>query len=78
MYVTWRTSGRRRNKKPLVMCRYSPESLNEFKFTHKSDVWSYGVTVWEVFSQGETPKKDLQKFITGAKSVQEACKKVVE
>jgi len=28
----------------------------ERKFDEKSDVWSFGVTMWEVFSYGETPK----------------------
>uniref|UniRef100_A0A8C4WZB9 receptor protein-tyrosine kinase n=1 Tax=Eptatretus burgeri TaxID=7764 RepID=A0A8C4WZB9_EPTBU len=31
------------------------ESINERKFTHKSDVWSYGVTVWELMTFGEKP-----------------------
>jgi len=24
-------------------------------YTNKSDVWSYGVTAWEVFSKGDIP-----------------------
>ncbi|XP_064385961.1 uncharacterized protein LOC135334617 isoform X2 [Halichondria panicea] len=31
------------------------ESLNDAIFNEKTDVWSYGVTVWEVFSSGRTP-----------------------
>ena len=29
-------------------------------FTHKSDVWAYGVTVWELLTQGETPYKNYK------------------
>ncbi|XP_064398654.1 hepatocyte growth factor receptor-like isoform X2 [Halichondria panicea] len=31
------------------------ESLNDAIFTEKTDVWSYGVTMWEVFNGGKTP-----------------------
>ncbi|KAL0970430.1 hypothetical protein UPYG_G00241840 [Umbra pygmaea] len=31
------------------------ESLSESIFTSKTDVWSFGVTMWEILSRGKTP-----------------------
>ena len=33
----------------------APECLHDRKYTSKSDVWSYGVLCWEVFSNGTKP-----------------------
>ncbi|CAG9855427.1 unnamed protein product [Phyllotreta striolata] len=34
---------------------YAPESYNYGQFSHKSDVWSFGVTIWEMYSFGASP-----------------------
>uniref|UniRef100_A0A673BGL5 Tyrosine-protein kinase n=1 Tax=Sphaeramia orbicularis TaxID=375764 RepID=A0A673BGL5_9TELE len=37
-----------------------PEVLNFCKYSSKSDVWSYGVLMWEVFSEGRMPFDQTQ------------------
>lgn len=39
-----------------MFSRYAPESLRDFKFSVRSDVWSYGVTMCEMFNCGEEPR----------------------
>lgn len=36
----------------------APESLQHKVYTHKSDVWSYAVTVWEILTFGARPYQD--------------------
>ena len=36
---------------------YAPECINYHKFSSKSDVWSFGITMWEAFSYGGKPYK---------------------
>ncbi|XP_035698210.1 activated Cdc42 kinase-like isoform X11 [Branchiostoma floridae] len=40
-------------KLPLAWC--APESINYLKFTSASDVWGFGVTLWEMFCYGFQP-----------------------
>jgi hypothetical protein len=36
------------------------ECLQHRKFTHKSDVWSFGVTLWELYTFGQRPYENVR------------------
>ncbi|CAF4002363.1 unnamed protein product [Rotaria magnacalcarata] len=38
---------------------WAVEVLQREPYTTKSDVWSYGITIWEVFSKAEVPYSDI-------------------
>jgi hypothetical protein len=38
----------------------SPESLDEMEFSVKSDVWAFGVTLWEMYSFAAVPYAGLE------------------
>ncbi|XP_063788217.1 tyrosine-protein kinase ZAP-70 isoform X2 [Pseudophryne corroboree] len=53
-YYKARTGG----KWPLKW--YAPECIQYKKFSSRSDVWSYGITMWEAFTYGQKPYKKLK------------------
>nr|XP_006817811.1 PREDICTED: focal adhesion kinase 1-like [Saccoglossus kowalevskii] len=50
----------------------SVETLLNRRFTPKSDVWSFGIVIWEIITQGSTPyhgttEKDVKVMVTNGK-----------
>ena len=43
------------NMKEIPVKWTAPEALNYFQYTTLSDIWSFGVLLWETFSYGNTP-----------------------
>ena len=45
---------------PLPWRWLAPESLKSLEFSTTSDVWSFGLTCWEILTQGDVPFAELQ------------------
>lgn len=43
----------------------APEAISYRKFTSASDVWSYGIVMWEVMTYGERPYWELSNHEVG-------------
>jgi serine/threonine protein kinase len=41
----------------------APESVLDRKYSVASDVWSFGVLMWEVFSRGERPYGNINASV---------------
>uniref|UniRef100_A0AAU0MVQ7 receptor protein-tyrosine kinase n=1 Tax=Gecarcinus lateralis TaxID=6769 RepID=A0AAU0MVQ7_GECLA len=48
-----------RHSKPFPVRWLAPECFTKQRFTSQSDVWSYGIVLWEILTLGRTPYQDL-------------------
>ena len=53
----------------------APEASAKWKFSHASDIWAFGITIWEICSVGERPFRELhnrevQKHVKSGKRLQ--------
>nr|XP_055162207.1 non-receptor tyrosine-protein kinase TNK1 isoform X2 [Nyctereutes procyonoides] len=49
--------------RPIPYAWCAPESLRQGAFSSASDVWMFGVTLWEMFSGGEEPWARLSPYL---------------
>ena len=49
----------RDGEQPIRWC--SVEALEDSRYSTSSDVWAFGVTVWEIMSDGALPYEDIVK-----------------
>lgn len=45
---------------PVPLYWMAPESYNELIFNEKTDVWSFGVCLYELYSLGEDPYENVK------------------
>uniref|UniRef100_A0A914ZLH4 Tyrosine-protein kinase n=1 Tax=Parascaris univalens TaxID=6257 RepID=A0A914ZLH4_PARUN len=51
---------REKHMKNVPIRWLAPETLKSGRYSTKSDVWSFGVTIWEIFSNGAHPYSDVE------------------
>merc|ERR1711944_81276 len=52
---------RSESDKPLPIKWLAVECITQKKYSEKSDVWSFGILMWEVMTRGEQPYPEMKK-----------------
>ncbi|ESN97935.1 hypothetical protein HELRODRAFT_85041, partial [Helobdella robusta] len=47
------------SSRPILVKWHPPEVFDGLRFSAKSDVWTFGVVLWEVLSYGSEPYQDM-------------------
>lgn len=64
----------KKQEEPLPWRWMAPESLRRMEFTEKSDVWSFGITLWEIYSFGGMPYAGLSWNIDFSKQLEDGLR----
>eukprot|EP00960_Hanusia_phi_P023797 702118-Hanusia_phi.AAC.1 len=54
----------------LPMRWMAPESIRRRQYSEESDVWAFGVTMWEIWTYAEFPYGHLSDDLVGSKVIQ--------
>ena len=61
VYMTdcYKSNTRGPNGTPMPIRWMAPESISDGRYTSQSDVWSYGIVLWEIATLAELPYQGL-------------------